>query len=162
MGYPVGGVPLVVDIDLDILTGRRCLVLGANRSGKSLRLRLCHGLFQPSSGAGRWRNGEARPAAKAMVLQRPVRLRRSITANLDDPLALRDLARIEPHRTVAETLERFGLAPLGDRPATRSIAATIEGWSLDGIAIVDTSHDRCHGKPLTSPLAAPRRRGALA
>jgi tungstate transport system ATP-binding protein len=52
-----------------------------------------------------------------MVLQRPVLLRRSVAANLDYPLALRGLPRPERRRTVALTLERFGLTPFADRPA---------------------------------------------
>jgi tungstate transport system ATP-binding protein len=93
------------------------VVMGANGAGKTLLLRLCHGLIEPTSGTRTWRNGEARPEAQAMVLQRPVLLRRSVAANLDYPLALRGLARAERRQTVAETLERFGLAPFADRPA---------------------------------------------
>ena len=91
LGYEVGGTPLLADIDLEVTPGRRRVVLGANGAGKSLLLRLCHGLIEPSSGTRRWRNGAARPEAQAMVLQRPVLLRRSVAANLDYPLALRGL-----------------------------------------------------------------------
>ncbi len=117
VGYAVGGKPLLVDIDLEIGAGRRRVVLGANGAGKSLLLRLCHGLLEPTSGSRRWQSGAVRPEAQAMVLQRPVLLRRSVAANLDYPLALRGLARAERRRTVALTLERFGLTPLADRPA---------------------------------------------
>jgi tungstate transport system ATP-binding protein len=190
VGYAVGDVPLLVDIDLEVEAGRRCVVLGANGAGKSLLLRLCHGLLEPTSGARRWRNGEARPAAQAMVLQRPVLLRRSVAANLDYPLALRGLDRAERRRTVAETLDRFGLAPLADRPArllsggeqqrlalarawamrpeilfldepsaaldpsaTRIIEAMIEGFSMDGITIVMTTHDLGQARRLAHDVA---------
>jgi tungstate transport system ATP-binding protein len=117
VGYAAGGKPLLADIDLEVTAGRRRVVLGANGAGKSLLLRLCHGLLEPTSGARRWQNGHARPEAQAMVLQRPVLLRRSVAANLDYPLALRGLARAERRRTVDLTLERFGLTPLAERPA---------------------------------------------
>jgi tungstate transport system ATP-binding protein len=117
VGYALGGKPLLADIDLAVTAGRRCVVMGANGAGKTLLLRLCHGLIEPTSGTRTWRNGEARPEAQAMVLQRPVLLRRSVVANLDYPLALRGLPRPERRRTVALTLERFGLTPFADRPA---------------------------------------------
>ena len=117
VGYAVGGKPLLSDISLRIEAGRRLVVMGANGAGKSLLLRLCHGLIDPTSGRRTWASGEARAQAQAMVFQRPVLLRRSVAANLDYPLALRGLARDERRDTVARTLDRFGLAPLADRPA---------------------------------------------
>ena len=117
VSYQVSGTPLLSGIDLEVTAGRRHVVLGANGAGKSLLLRLCHGLIEPTSGTRRWRNGVVRPEAQAMVLQRPVLLRRSVAANLDYPLALRGLPRAERIRTVALTLERFGLTALADRPA---------------------------------------------
>ena len=117
LGYAVGGVPLLSGVDLTIPAGRRLVVLGANGAGKSLLLRLCHGLIDPTSGRRVWANGQTRADAQAMVFQRPVLLRRSVAANLDYPLALRGLSRAERSDTVARTLDRFGLAALAHRPA---------------------------------------------
>jgi len=116
-GYAVGGTALLSDITLTIEAGRRLVVMGANGAGKSLFLRLCHGLIEPTSGRRDWASLEARAAAQAMVFQRPVLLRRSVAANLDYPLSLLGLSRAERRDTVARTLERFGLTPLADRPA---------------------------------------------
>lgn len=190
VGYAVGSNPLLADIDLLVTAGRRCLVMGANGAGKSLLLRLCHGLIEPTSGSRIWQNGEARPAAQAMVLQRPVLLRRSVAANLDYPLALRGLDRSERRRTVVLTLERFGLTALAERPArllsggeqqrlalarawamrpqvlfldepsaaldpsaTRAIEAMIEGFSVDGITVVMTTHDLGQARRLAHDVA---------
>ncbi|MBD3764612.1 MAG: ATP-binding cassette domain-containing protein [Rhodobacterales bacterium] len=116
-GYAVGGKPLLSDVTLTVPAGRRLIVLGANGAGKSLLLRLCHGLIEPTSGRRRWAQGEARPGAQAMVFQRPILLRRTVAANLAYPLALRGLPRAGRADTVARTLDRFGLAALADRPA---------------------------------------------
>ena len=89
--YAVGDKPLLSDISLVVKPGRRLVVLGANGAGKSLLLRLCHGLIAPTAGRCIWADGSSRPAAQAMVFQRPVLLRRSVAANLDYPLALRGL-----------------------------------------------------------------------
>ncbi|MFN4159654.1 MAG: ATP-binding cassette domain-containing protein [Gemmobacter sp.] len=116
-GYAVAGIPLLADLTLRIAAGRRLVVMGANGAGKSLFLRLCHGLIEPTSGARLWADGSARPKAQAMVFQRPVLLRRSVAANLDYPLALAGLPRPARRDTVARTLDRFGLTSMADRPA---------------------------------------------
>ena len=117
VGYAVGGKPLLSDITLRIEAGRRLIVMGANGAGKSLFLRLCHGLIEPTAGRRLWASGEGRADAQAMVFQRPVLLRRSVAANLEYPLALRGLARNLRRALGARTLDRFGLTPLAERPA---------------------------------------------
>ncbi|MFN3954482.1 MAG: ATP-binding cassette domain-containing protein [Pararhodobacter sp.] len=117
VGYAAGGKQLLSDITLSIKAGRRLVVMGANGAGKTLFLRLCHGLIEPTSGQRLWADGAARAEAQAMVFQRPVLLRRSVAANLDYPLALCGLRRAERRDTVARTLDRFGLMPLAERPA---------------------------------------------
>ncbi len=115
--YAVGGKELLSEISLRIEAGRRLMIMGANGAGKSLFLRLCHGLIEPTSGRRLWADGAARAEAQAMVFQRPVLLRRSVAANLDYPLALRGLSRAVRRELVARTLDRFGLTVLADRPA---------------------------------------------
>ena len=117
VGYDVGGKTLLSDISLAVDPGRRLVVMGANGAGKSLLLRLCHGLIAPTAGRCIWADGSIRAHAQAMVFQRPILLRRSVAANLDYPLALRGLSRQARRATVARTLDRFGLGPLADRPA---------------------------------------------
>lgn len=117
MGYAVGGTALLSDITLTIPAGRRLIVMGANGAGKSLFLRLCHGLIDPTSGQRIWADGSARATAQAMVFQRPVLLRRHVAANLDYPLALMGLSPHERRDTIARTLDRFGLHDLAARPA---------------------------------------------
>ncbi|TVQ03513.1 MAG: ATP-binding cassette domain-containing protein [Roseinatronobacter sp.] len=116
-GYTVAGQTLLQDITLRIEAGRRLIVMGANGAGKSLFLRLCHGLIAPTAGHCDWANGAVRPQAQAMVFQRPVLLRRSVAANLEYPLTLMGLARTTRRDSVAQTLERFGLSALANRPA---------------------------------------------
>ncbi|MFN3281683.1 MAG: phosphate ABC transporter ATP-binding protein [Tabrizicola sp.] len=113
----VGNTTLLSDITLRIEAGRRLVVMGANGAGKSLFLRLCHGLIDPTAGRRYWASGEVRARAQAMVFQRPVLLRRSVAANLEYPLALKGLGRKHRRDTVAQTLDRFGLTPLANRPA---------------------------------------------
>lgn len=117
VGFEVAGRALLSGIDLRIEAGRRLVILGPNGAGKTLLLRLCHGLIAPTAGRLRWACGSQRPEAQAMVLQRPVLLRRSVAENLAYPLALRGIPAGARRAAVARMLDRFGLAPLADRPA---------------------------------------------
>lgn len=117
VGYRVHGTVLLSDISLTVEAGRRLVILGANGAGKSLLLRLCHGLIDPTEGRRLWADGTPRVEAQAMVFQRPVLLRRSVAANLDHALALRGRPWEERRETVARTLDRFGLAAMADHPA---------------------------------------------
>jgi len=62
-GFAVAGVRLLDGISLSVPAGRRLIVMGANGAGKSLMLRLCHGLIEPTTGRRIWANGERRPQA---------------------------------------------------------------------------------------------------
>lgn len=117
VGYAVAGTRLLKGISLTVPAGRRLVVMGANGAGKSLLLRLCHGLIDPAEGQRLWAHGAARAEAQAMVFQRPVLLRRSVAANLDYPLALQGHPAATRRALVRETMARFGLTPLADRPA---------------------------------------------
>jgi ABC-type nitrate/sulfonate/bicarbonate transport system ATPase subunit len=94
VGYALGGKPLLADIDLAVTAGRRCVVMGANGAGKTLLLRLCHGLIEPTSGTRNWRNGEAGPRPRPWCCSarsccaapwRPISTTRSRCAACPDP-----------------------------------------------------------------------------
>ncbi|MCE2488200.1 MAG: ATP-binding cassette domain-containing protein, partial [Desulfurellaceae bacterium] len=52
--YGVNGTALIRGIDLRLEAGPRTVIMGANGAGKSLLLRLLHGLLQPTSGTIAW------------------------------------------------------------------------------------------------------------
>ncbi len=116
-GYAVGGKRLLSEITIRIEAARRLVVMGANGAGKSLLLRLCHGLIDPTEGRRMWADGRDRVNAQAMVFQRPVLLRRSVSANIDYPLALQGMGAPDRREVVVRTLHRFGLKAMADRPA---------------------------------------------
>lgn len=120
LAFEAGGARLIDGIDLDIRAGARVAVMGANGAGKSLLLRLLHGLIPPGAGEIRWRG---RPLdrrgrrAQAMVFQRPVMLRRSVRANLRFALAARGVRGAERAARQAEAVARARLSGLAHRPA---------------------------------------------
>ena len=118
--FAVRGRRLVDGVDLAIDGRRRTVLMGANGAGKSLLLRLLHGLLQPSSGEIFWKDRPLDAAARraqTMVFQRPVLLRRSVRANLRFVLSVRGVANGERSRREDEALERAGLKNLARHPA---------------------------------------------
>ncbi|MBX2806279.1 MAG: ATP-binding cassette domain-containing protein, partial [Hyphomicrobiales bacterium] len=86
-------------------------------AGKSLLLRLLHGMLQPTSGRIEW---GGQPLSKeirrrqAMVFQRPVLLRRSVAANIDFVL---NLGRKAARERRDELLDHVGLLDHARQPA---------------------------------------------
>jgi tungstate transport system ATP-binding protein len=105
---------IIKPLTLEIEAGPSTIILGANGAGKSVLMRLMHGLIAPSSGEVRW-HGAAPRRHQAMVFQRPVMLRRSALANVVYALKLAGVA--ERERLAREALEEVGLAQLAHRPA---------------------------------------------
>lgn len=82
----VGSKPLVQRVNLSLSSNGATAIMGFNGAGKSLLLKLMHGIVQPSAGTVLW-GGHTSTAehrlAQAMVFQKPVLLRRSVKANMD-------------------------------------------------------------------------------
>ena len=119
VSFEIGGIRLIKDLNCTLEAGPRTMILGANGAGKSLFLRLCHGLIRPTAGRVLWQGAKGRdPAdAQAMVFQRPVMLRRSVAANVDYALKLRGMAAAERRAAVEDALGHTGLRRLADNPA---------------------------------------------
>lgn len=120
LGFSIGGQRLLQDIDITAGPGRRLVVMGANGSGKTLLLRLLHGLLTPTSGQVEWQGAPLDRAARsnqAMVFQRPVMMRRSVAANLAFALRVRGLRGRARRDRADEALALARLEHLRDRPA---------------------------------------------
>lgn len=114
LSFATGKQTLLHGIDIEIARGRRTLVMGANGAGKSLLLRLLHGLLPPSSGEVLW---QGKPRAQAMVFQRPVMLRRSVLANLRFALKVQGLGWRAREARARAALEMARLAGQAHQPA---------------------------------------------
>jgi tungstate transport system ATP-binding protein len=115
LSYSVDAVEVVREVSFAIEHGSRTIVLGANGAGKSVLLRLLHGLLSPSNGEIRWSRSDAK-FKQAMVFQRPVMLRRTARENIE--FALHIAGRSSDLSSAAgKALESVGLAHLADRPA---------------------------------------------
>lgn len=118
VSFRAGDRALLDGISLTIESGPKTVILGANGAGKSLLLRICHGLLGPSGGKVRWAEGTTRQYERqAMVFQNPVMLRRSVAANVAYGLKLRRIEAGERARRVADALRRTGLTDFADQSA---------------------------------------------
>ena len=117
--FAAGGRAILRSIDLTLAAGPRTMILGANGAGKSVLVRICHGLIAPSAGRVRWSNPEhaGAPRRQAMVFQRPVLLRRSVLGNLTFALSVAGVPRADREPRARAALARVGLGPYWDRPA---------------------------------------------
>jgi len=103
-------------LSLAIEAGPSTIILGANGAGKSVLMRIMHGLLAPSTGSVSWQ-GEDPGRRQAMVFQRPVMLRRSAYANVAYALKVAGVPAKERARLAAEALEEVGLRQIAHRPA---------------------------------------------
>jgi len=119
MSFAAGGRTIIEPLSLAIEAGPSTIILGANGAGKSVLMRLMHGLIAPSSGTIRWSDPDPEwlRRKQAMVFQRPVMLRRSALANITYALELARVPRSERVALAFEALESVGLPHLAQRPA---------------------------------------------
>jgi tungstate transport system ATP-binding protein len=120
LGFNAGGAEILSDVSLKITAGAPTLLIGANGAGKSVLLRLLHGLLKPSAGRVFWAMPTEHAARRqAMVFQRPVLLRRSVLANTLYPMALAGVAREDRDARAEEALALVGLADRAADPARK-------------------------------------------
>lgn len=115
--FAAGGRTIIDRVSMALADGPRTVILGANGAGKSVLMRLCHGLLSPSSGSIEWRGGANGRRRQAMVFQRPVMLRRSALANIVYGLRLAGVSAHESEMRARDVLEAIGLDRVAGRPA---------------------------------------------
>jgi len=117
VSFRVNGKTIIDRVSIEIGTGPRTIILGSNGAGKSVLMRLCHGLLEPTSGSIVWRGAVNGHQRQAMVFQRPVMLRRSAVANVIYGLKLAGVTPRERELRARDVLEAVGLASVAGRPA---------------------------------------------
>jgi tungstate transport system ATP-binding protein len=115
VSYAVNGRAIIDRVSVEIEAGPASIILGANGAGKSVLMRLMHGLLAPTAGAILWTS--EKPGRQAMVFQRPVMLRRSALGNVTYALALAGVKGPERDTEARAALQEVGLLPLAERPA---------------------------------------------
>ena len=96
-------------------------IMGYNGAGKSVLIRLLHGLLIPSAGIVRWSgnlNSTDVARRQSMVFQSPVLLRRSVEANIRYALSKRGFKGKLREKKLEVILRETNLLPLRHRSAT--------------------------------------------
>ncbi len=119
MSFAAGGRAIVAPLTLDIAAGPSTIILGANGAGKSVLMRLMHGLLDPTSGRVVWSEGDPGRVRRqqAMVFQHPIMLRRSALANVTYALKVAGVPAAEREPRANEALREVGLLQVANRPA---------------------------------------------
>ena len=119
VSFVARGRAILDRVSFTLAHGRRTVILGHNGAGKSVLLRIMHGLLQPTSGRVRWSAEETsgRPRRQAMVFQRPVMFRRSALGNLRFALRVAGAPESGREERARSALERVGLASIAGQPA---------------------------------------------
>ena len=110
VSFDIDGKQLIKDCSLSMENPGLTVILGHNGAGKSILLKLLHGLITPTVGSIRWGLGASQNPLKprqAMVFQKPVLLRRTVGQNLDFVLKLPANRKIKTDRNAL--LEMVGL-----------------------------------------------------
>jgi tungstate transport system ATP-binding protein len=116
VSFAAGGRTIIEPLDLTLVAGASTIILGANGAGKSVLMRLMHGLLAPSTGRVAW-NFDGPRRRQAMVFQRPVMLRRSALANVVYALDAAGIPVGQQMRLAREALEEVGLTHVAGRAA---------------------------------------------
>jgi len=137
LSFSRNGQRIIDDVSLAIDARVRSVIIGANGAGKSVLMRLMHGLLRPTAGQITWCGREERPRQQAMVFQRPVMLRRSALGNVLYALQLAGMARPQRLEWARLALTRVGLAAVARRPARvlsggeQQRLALARAWALE-------------------------------
>lgn len=130
VGYAPRGQALIAGVSLTIEAGPSTIILGANGAGKSVLMRLMHGLLAPTSGRVQWheRDSPSLRRRQAMVFQRPVMLRRSALANVVYALNVAGVAD-------AQHVARAALAEVGLKHLAHRSARVLSGGEQQRLAL---------------------------
>lgn len=113
----VNNKQLLHDVELQLSDKGVSIIMGHNGAGKSILLRCMHGLLEPDKGSILWAGHKASDLAtrkkQSMVFQKPLMLNRSVAANIDYVLQLRN----KPRHLNQQYLQTAGLAEKSSQPA---------------------------------------------
>ena len=117
VSYSIQGTKLINNFDLTIDSADISIILGHNGSGKSLLLKLLHGVITPETGSITWNNEKPgiRQYWRTFLLQRPTFFNQSIEFNIEFVLRIANIDKNEHKKRCQQALEICGLTDLAKR-----------------------------------------------
>ena len=117
LAYTRNRSTLINNIDLEISNAGNTIILGHNGAGKSLLLKLLHGVIAPTKGKIFW--NASSPTInqywRTLLLQKPTFFQRSVRFNLEFVLHIANIAVAKREALFHQALEVCGLAEVCER-----------------------------------------------
>ena len=110
---------ILENINLKIEKGTPKILLGANGAGKTVLMRICHGLIKPTSGTIQWNSNllQGKIKQQTMVFQRPIMLRQSVKKNLEFVLKIQKVSKNIMPTVIEASLSQVGMTKYLNYPA---------------------------------------------
>lgn len=132
---------LIDNINLEISSNNTTIILGHNGSGKSLLLKLLHGVISPYSGTITW--NQMAPSTqqywRTFLLQRPTFFHQSVLFNIEFVLKVANTPKSEYHFRCEQALEICGLTDLAHRNTHSLSGGELQKLSLARAWVLEPS-----------------------
>jgi len=131
--FKQAGEILLENITLRIEKGAPKILMGANGSGKTLLMRVAHGLLSPTQGQVSWAEHKKNLGSvrQTMVFQKPIMLKRTVKRNL-----LFALNTVEKNKTIKEHLVQKALSEVNLSHKADAYAPTLSQGEQQKLAII--------------------------
>ena len=132
---------LIDKINLEISSNHTSIILGHNGSGKSLLLKLLHGVITPFSGTITW--NQMTPSTqqywRTFLLQRPTFFHQTVLFNIEFVLKVAKTPKSEYKARCEQALEICGLTRLADRNTYSLSGGELQKLSLARAWVLEPS-----------------------
>lgn len=132
VSYTCAHVRLIDELDLTINSPGNSVILGHNGAGKSLLLKLLHGVITPSGGHIHWQQDRPQPQQywRTLLLQKPSFFDRSVRYNVEFVLQLAKVPKAQRQQRCDEALQVCALRDMAERNASTLSGGEAQKLSL--------------------------------
>ena len=132
---------LIDNINMEVTSNHSTIILGHNGSGKSLLLKLLHGVIAPSSGSITWNRmiPSSQQYWRTFLLQRPTFFHQTVLFNIEFVLKIAHTPKNEFKSRCEQALEICGLTNLADRNTQSLSGGELQKLSLARAWVLDPS-----------------------
>lgn len=141
LSYSANQQSLIKNINLEVSSAGITIILGHNGAGKSLLMKLLHGVISATTGEIFWHRSKPRPDQywRTFVLQKPTFFQRSVRFNLEFVLKTAGVPAEQRHQQCQHVLDICGLSDVSERCASVLSGGEKQRLSLARAWVLDPS-----------------------